>query len=273
MSLINDALKRAGRNQPTPENAPGAQPPPLQPADSKPGVALWIPVAVLVGLVGLFAVGGWLIFKALHSVASQPVAARRVTPSPAKAASGTEKTPSTTAPAETKATARVPHQTVRRAQSLSAASAPSPAPAAGAGHEVDRAEVDPSPQVQAPSSRSSLGELPAAEILKARSVFEKVRQQHRQAMRRTADTSRSRPSPAVASTPPPAPPAPVAEAPTSFPPLKLQGIFYRPSKPSALINRQTVFVGEHVDGAEVVAIAPQRVTVRWRGQTRVLTLP
>lgn len=81
---------------------------------------------------------------------------------------------------------------------------------------------------------------------------------------------------AVASARPAVPPASSAPAATAssklpFPALKLQGIFFRSSNPSALINSQTVFQGEKVQDVKVVNIEPERVTVEWNGQTRVLT--
>ncbi len=54
--------------------------------------------------------------------------------------------------------------------------------------------------------------------------------------------------------------------------LKLQGVYYRPSNPSALINGQSVFVGDTVDEARIVKIERQSVTVEFSGQTKVLSL-
>ncbi len=84
-------------------------------------------------------------------------------------------------------------------------------------------------------------------------------------------------APAPTETAPPAtnPPAPVAPAPPpkpTFPVLKLQGIFYRPSNPSAVINSKTVYRGDKIERAKVVNIEADSVTVEWEGQTKVLTL-
>jgi len=54
--------------------------------------------------------------------------------------------------------------------------------------------------------------------------------------------------------------------------FRLQGIFYRPSSPSAVINTKTVFIGDTVDEAKVKAIDRQSVTLVHDGQTKVLTL-
>jgi hypothetical protein len=57
------------------------------------------------------------------------------------------------------------------------------------------------------------------------------------------------------------------------PPLKLQAIFYRARNPSAVINSKTVFRGDKVADAKVLAIDRESVTLWVNGQTNVLTLP
>lgn len=66
-------------------------------------------------------------------------------------------------------------------------------------------------------------------------------------------------------------PAPVV-APPAPPALKLQGIFFRPSDPTAMINGKTVGVGEIASGAKVVKIERQQVTVERDGNREVLTM-
>jgi hypothetical protein len=56
------------------------------------------------------------------------------------------------------------------------------------------------------------------------------------------------------------------------PKIKLQAIFYRPKNPSVVINGKTLFVGEEVAGAKVVAITIKSVTIISSGETNVLTL-
>ena len=56
------------------------------------------------------------------------------------------------------------------------------------------------------------------------------------------------------------------------PELKLQGIFYRRSNASALINGKTVFRGDAIAGGRVVAIEPQSVTVELAGEQKILRL-
>lgn len=62
---------------------------------------------------------------------------------------------------------------------------------------------------------------------------------------------------------------PVASVPSG---PRLQGIFYRASGPSAVIDAETVFVGDTVAGGRVKAIDRTSVTLERDGQTQVLTL-
>ena len=54
--------------------------------------------------------------------------------------------------------------------------------------------------------------------------------------------------------------------------LKLQGIFFGHSRPSAIINGKTVYVGDILDKARIVAIQPKSVTVEMGGETNILKL-
>jgi len=56
------------------------------------------------------------------------------------------------------------------------------------------------------------------------------------------------------------------------PELKLQGIFFNPRRPSAVINGRTVYVGDRVSGARVTAITPKAVTLTSETFTNVLSL-
>ena len=71
--------------------------------------------------------------------------------------------------------------------------------------------------------------------------------------------------------PQPQPPPPAA-AQVEFPPLTLQGIFYRPKNPSALINGRTLFVGDQIGEVKVIAIEPRSVKVELHGAVKVLWL-
>ena len=54
--------------------------------------------------------------------------------------------------------------------------------------------------------------------------------------------------PALVSVPMPPPPV-------KWPPLRLQGIFYKPSDPSVVINNKTLFKDDVIEGVRLVAIA------------------
>ena len=57
------------------------------------------------------------------------------------------------------------------------------------------------------------------------------------------------------------------------PSLHLSGIFYTASKRAAIVNGQTVFVGEVVDGAMVVSINQNSVTLALNGKHIILSVP
>jgi cytoskeletal protein RodZ len=57
------------------------------------------------------------------------------------------------------------------------------------------------------------------------------------------------------------------------PNLKLQGIYYRRTNPSAMINGHNAFVGDEVDGARVIQIDRTSVVVEFNGRKQVLHLP
>ena len=83
-------------------------------------------------------------------------------------------------------------------------------------------------------------------------------------------------APVVAPAPRPEPPITnaVAAVPVpEFPTLKLQGIIWSRTRPSAVVNGKSVFVGEKVERAVVTAIEQDAVKVTWNGEERVLTLP
>jgi hypothetical protein len=72
------------------------------------------------------------------------------------------------------------------------------------------------------------------------------------------------------------PSAPAIVAPTNAPApqptYKLQGIYWRPSRPSAVINGKTVYIGNRVENARVTAIDQESVTITVHGETKVLSL-
>jgi biotin carboxyl carrier protein len=66
--------------------------------------------------------------------------------------------------------------------------------------------------------------------------------------------------------------AAATESPKEIVSPKLRGIFYNPTRPSAVLNSKTVYVGDTVSGHRVVAITVTDVTVEIAGKKSVLTL-
>jgi hypothetical protein len=54
--------------------------------------------------------------------------------------------------------------------------------------------------------------------------------------------------------------------------LKLMGIIFSKTRPMALINGETVGVGEFIGGIRIAKIEPDRVSVEWHGQAKDLVL-
>ena len=67
--------------------------------------------------------------------------------------------------------------------------------------------------------------------------------------------------------------AAAVNAPPTFPELKLQSIIYRLNRPAVVINGEMLHAGEVIKEARVVKIERYAVTVVWRGETNVLSLP
>jgi hypothetical protein len=67
-------------------------------------------------------------------------------------------------------------------------------------------------------------------------------------------------------------PTPAPPAVPTFPSIKLQGIFYKKSNPTAMLNGKTVGVGGKVDGVTVTQIEASSVTLKWNDEKRVLEL-
>jgi hypothetical protein len=55
-------------------------------------------------------------------------------------------------------------------------------------------------------------------------------------------------------------------------PPKLQGIFFNPSNPSAVVNGRTVYLGDRMNGFRVMGISPVAVTLVSATETNVLSL-
>ncbi len=64
----------------------------------------------------------------------------------------------------------------------------------------------------------------------------------------------------------------VQGTPPQFPELRLNGIFYRPAKPSAIINGKLVFPGDDIEGVKIISIERNSVTVEFGDQKKVLRM-
>jgi len=211
MSLINDALRRAGQRQRQEPPKPSSLPP-LQPVEyrRRPGPNVWptiimLPTAfILLGLAGFFI---WAFTEYRRAAATQAAA--------------------TAAQESVRAlTAAIPGPETNRLRQPQR-------PIAG---PLETTTASPAPEAPA-AVASSLTNAPAA-----------------------PETSTN--AQATAAVVPPTPP-----------PLKLQGIYYSRSNPAALINGKALFVGETVEGARVVRIERESVTLEQGGKTNVLRMP
>lgn len=57
------------------------------------------------------------------------------------------------------------------------------------------------------------------------------------------------------------------------PPLVLQGILWGTARPQAIINRKIVSVGDTMEGAKILAVSKEGVTISFEGQTFQMNLP
>ena len=75
---------------------------------------------------------------------------------------------------------------------------------------------------------------------------------------------------APAESPAPAPAAPAPEK--AKPEYRLSGIIYTVAHPAAIMNGQTVYLGDWVDGATVVGIYRTHVVLQINGQRKTFVL-
>ena len=245
MSLINDALKRANEAQ---KNRPTTGPlgAPLQPADAPPrrntggGGTNWSAILVPVIVVVLLALSFWFIRSGLQNKpAEQPIVA---------------------------VTAPTPQPPMLPVPTVTPVPAPAPTTA-----PAPRAPEQPSTYVAKSGIKVST-EVVTREVPEP--VFTPT----------PVKIEMPEPTPTVAATTTPAPVAepapqpvvaktePVAPAKPSFPELKLQGIFYRLTNPTALISGKNMRVGDLVQGVKVTAIERSSVTLEFQNERKTLTL-
>lgn len=263
MSLINDALKRAHQQQQNqPPRVPGA---PLQPVNyEQRGPNPWIFFAVIPLAILLLGVVGWYLLTPSKSKAHhfQGVNTVKQATSP-RQISGEN---SLNVPAsEVQSLSR--NIELRQTRGENMVTAP-------------KMELRPPNVTQTPISETkprAIEPPPANPVARPNlAARTKPNPPPVPAESRAPSTARETlvtppPAPAVASSAASADPV-AATVKVEFPNLKLQGIYYRLNNPSVLINGRTLFVGDRIEGARVVKIERQSVTLEVNGQQKVLEL-
>lgn len=293
MSLINDALKRANEQKAKPPTAAelGSS---MQSVDGSAGETKLWPIGlfalVMVGSLW-FGLNGWMRGSAnrntntAQSMAPVDVAARTAAPTSTEApestglpaAASSEETPAATQEASTAQTesqldpvsapalAQRPISSVQsqtaNPRSSSASTTPKSAaptlatttPAAAAKTPGVNSATASSESVATGTSRENALSNPSTASSAAPA-----------ANAGTVSSVSSRATAATAATAAQEPPA------NTFPRLVLQGIYYRPARPSAVINSKTVYIGDRVSQAKVLSIDRHEVTVQWNNEVHVL---
>lgn len=296
MSLINDALKRAkqSQSQKPPERPLGPALEPISTGGLR-GIPVWlIPVGIVLSLI---AASGLLYYGWRVSNRTQQASAP---------ASSVTTPPSTSVPAPAQPTATAPPLVASKSSAPTASSISSAAPTASTKQPTTprRVSVETNlvtrttlvANVQAPIEPSTVSlptkspEIPSSESSTSpqtpppisKPISPQSTPVKPEVVAAVPPTSETAPlnsptaSPAVAnaaSGKPASDPLPAVTEPVEWPALKLQGIFYRLSRPSASINGKTVFIGDSVGGAKVVRIERQAVYLEMRGQHKTLFLP
>ncbi|MBI3414584.1 MAG: general secretion pathway protein GspB [Verrucomicrobia bacterium] len=267
MSLINDALKRAHQQQQNqPPRVPGV---PLQPVNyDQRGPNPWIFFAVIPLVILLLGLVGWYLLTPSKSkaVRVQGVNTVKQATSPLRQTSG-ENAVSVPASAFQPPSRNIE---VRHASGVNVVTAPA---------------IDLRPPPAVPTSRTETKLRAAVAAPTNLAVRTKPIPASTPAESRVPSVARETPvapptltpavTPAVASENPVAPPVAATTTPetrAAFPTLKLQGIYYRLNNPSVLINGRTLFIGDRIEGARIVKIERQNVTVEFSGQTKVIEL-
>ncbi len=244
MSLVNDALKRARQAQKKSSRPPAISPAPrhVEPVcqnSSSSGIPWSFAIVALLGVTSCVL---WFAWRAGSSAPSAMIAAR------AKSAPAPNHTlPSRARPTQPTLTPAIVQPVATAVGNAPGADAPWPIrsqPGAQRNSAVLAASFSPAP-VSAPASASAQVEPASPEsVAVSTSVGPTVTQ------------------PVVVATGPPPPPLP-----------KLQGIIYRPERPTALLDGKTVLIGRTSGGYQVVGISEQTVTLVRAGHTNILELP
>ncbi len=104
--------------------------------------------------------------------------------------------------------------------------------------------------------------MPTPMILGALKALELERQRQEEEERRRKQKKAIQPKP-----------APIIQVPIDAPPLKIQGVLWGPAKPQAIINRKVISVGETIEGARVVNVTREDITVSFKGQKFTFRIP
>ena len=265
MSLINEALQRAKQVQAQP-SAPVAADPALQPVLESPPQGSAGPWLIGSGAVLILLLAGWFLSlwwrqsnllaqappslpvkaaappSANSSAAANDTTANRAPSLPVTASALRTEEPATTSPASLTAGRSTAVVAVAPTQSAS-------------GPDSEAAPTEQVRNLPPAAQDSTMGGKNPGIVLTNTTASPPTPQSVPQAEEKPADRASSLTGPD-----------------TPLPELKLQGIFFRAVKSSALINGQTVFLGDDVEGAKVVAIERQVVRVLWANKTNVLRL-
>ena len=241
MSLINDALRRVRRKPQDPPASAGSSEDPLLPVEAAPAKRRSA-VVILSGSVLILVLAAWFLWQWWSSSGSTQVAdSRSATTNQTQAAGKSSIASNLTQPFQAVAKLDAALKEARQTNAEVNTNAPSP-PASATSVVAPPIEQVSAGSPVPPTSVTSLAE--------------------------TNATSANRTAEAPANDLPP----PVVARNVTFPPLKIQGIFFRLSKPSVLINNRTLFLGDEVDGVRVVGIERSSVKVRFKGATNDLFL-
>ncbi|MSU62447.1 MAG: hypothetical protein EXS31_08630 [Pedosphaera sp.] len=281
MSLINDALKRTKQNQQQPDEKPvipgAGSGLPLQPVDERNSGSnrfVWITVLLILIIAGIWFMRRGTTTESAASGATGNVQSTQ--PDQLRPSNPIERAAATAQ----KWADRQDDQTTARPASTR--TAPGAAPLSVT-VKAEPAKVAASQAAAESPSKISTQPVPAAQpTVTAESASSTTATPKSAPAALSSATSASRPEakpgdPATSSVGTTSQPVSVPVVPASAPPppapeMKLQGIFFRLKKPSALINGRTVTIGDDVDGARVISIDRQSVKLMISGKTSVLTL-
>lgn len=249
MSLINEALKRArllrkppeGEVPPETPETPGPPEPPLEPVEGDPAPKrsskLLVPLCVALAVCGI-----WFLWKWWSDPGVTPKTGPVQASVPAKpklpATPVSEGQSQTAVSAATETSEPADPVTSEPQTAVAAVKGESPEPVTET--DVVASATPEAPVVAAPESQPAVVEAVASTETEA---------------------------------PPPEPVFDLQPArPVNFPPLKLQGIFFRLHNPSVLINNRTLFIGSKVDGVTVTEIKRTKVVLELGGARKELFL-